>query len=251
MNTRPASVSGAFYPDSPDQLSAMLTTLLPQQDPNPDLHGIIVPHAGYIYSGKTAAAAYAQVPSQFKKVILVGPSHTIALQGFASDPHTYWETPLGKVPVDLMSPLRRMFPENALPHMQEHSLEVQLPFLQRILPEFILYPLIVGDINESEAEGAADRLASEIDDTTLLVISTDLSHFNTLSEAKRIDDETIASVLSGNVNDTTDACGRFPLIVLSHLLSKMGWEPHLIEYSTSAEASGDKDRVVGYASFWF
>ncbi len=245
---RQPAVAGTFYPEDKEELQKMLDQFLSfsDQEKITNLHGIIVPHAGYIYSGRVAAKAFKAVPGCFERVIVLGPNHTVYTDEIVGDANESWETPLGKVAVRIPE----AFKTAVGPHLREHSLEVQLPFLQKVLGDsFEITPLIVGDISEEEIDRAAMIIDGMLDEKTLLVISTDLSHFHHLDDARIIDKLTIDSIR--NLQGPLDACGANPIRVLHHIARKRDWRIHFLEYATSADVTRDPHRVVGYASFWF
>lgn len=256
---REAAVSGMFYPDEPNTLQRMITQLLNQATTRPNqFRAIIAPHAGYIYSGETAAHAYKQleaIKNQVKRVILIGPAHRVGFPGIASSSADYFETPLGSIPLDKDAIERirkfahiKIFDEA---HAQEHSLEVHLPFLQVTLSEFSLVPLVVG---ESDAQSVADVIEYFWQDTsTFFVISSDLSHFHEYNKAKQIDEMTSDAILHLNPDGIgyEQACGRLPVNGLLKHAKKHHLKPILLDLKNSGDTAGDHNRVVGYGAFGF
>lgn len=260
---RKPAVAGMFYPKEKEALQKMLASFFQTVDQDisfqekikniktSDIHGLIVPHAGYIYSGRTAAYAYSVLKkAKPKKILLLGPNHTIPLSGISFAAYKSWETPLGKidsvVETRITSPLIA-YENNA--HLKEHCLEVQLPFLQYLLQDFRIAPSVVGELTENEIKSFAKLLKEKFEDY-FIVISTDLSHYLSQNNAEKEDQKTISSIT--NLNPVNlNACGRFPLAVAIELCKLNRWQPRLLYYSTSAEASGDASRVVGYASLFF
>jgi hypothetical protein len=247
--TRKPAVAGTFYPKNPEELKRQVQDFLAQAeviDTQGKLKALIVPHAGYIYSGIVAAQAYKLLESySFKKVILLGPSHYQAFHG-ASIAEEDFQTPLGIVKVGnteswLKEDLVISFPDA---HQQEHSLEVQLPFLQETLGEFELYALVLGTVNE---EKLAKYLAAKVDDDTLIIVSSDLSHYLEYQKAIMKDNDTISKILNDDPG-SLDACGKVGIKVLMHLASIKGWPPQLLDYRNSGDTAGDKTKVVGYAA---
>ena len=238
-----------FYPKKAEELRRKVQELLGQAE-QIDTHGklkaLIVPHAGYIYSGIVAAQGYKLLESySFKKVLLLGPSHYQAFHG-AAIANEDFETPLGKVKIGnlkdwLKEEVIVSFPEA---HQQEHSLEVQLPFLQETLGEFELYPLVLGTVNE---EKLAKYLATRIDEDTLIVVSSDLSHYLEYNKAVMKDNDTVSKILNDDYGQL-DACGKVGIKVLMHLAEIKGWTSQLLDYRNSGDTQGDKSRVVGYAA---
>lgn len=257
--------AGLFYESDPSALAQSIDQLtrkaretrisLPK---GKRLRAIIMPHAGYVYSGWTAAhAARVLSPNQFSKVILLGPDHRIGLQRAAICDATAYETPLGKIHLHKDSARLRLQPDlfEPLPvsRDREHSLEVLLPFLQRYLHDFQLIPVVAG---QGPVPQLAHALDSIIDQDTLLVISSDLSHFLSYAEALVRDRETIDEIINLRpdklVKEDNRACGKIPLLILTKIALRHHWQPLLLHYSNSGDTAGDRSRVVGYAAvtFW-
>jgi AmmeMemoRadiSam system protein B/AmmeMemoRadiSam system protein A len=257
--------AGLFYEADPaeleqniDQLTRRAHETRIQIPKNKRLRAIILPHAGYIYSGWTAAhAARVLSADQFSKILLLGPDHRIGLKSAAICDVTAYETPLGKINLHKDSAKLRLQTDlfQSLPMFQdkEHSLEVILPFLQRYLHEFQLVPVMVGHGNVPRISNALDSI---IDGDTLLVVSSDLSHFLSYTEAVVRDNETIDEILDLTPDTLTRtdnrACGKVPLLILMELARRHQWQPRLLHYSNSGDTAGDRSRVVGYAAiaFW-
>jgi len=180
---RPA-VAGTFYPDDPDELSAVVSRLLESAPPRQPAKAIVAPHAGYVYSGPIAASAFRCLPSGVRRVVLLGPSHFALLRGVAAPRAAAFETPLGRLALEVPDDL----PRNDAAHAREHSLEVELPFLQVALGDFRLVPLAVGDAEPAEVAEVLARLWGGPE--TLIVVSSDLSHYLRYDEARRADAET-------------------------------------------------------------
>ena len=256
---RPAAVAGMFYPGNAPQLAAEVVELLDGvENFEPKLgypKALIVPHAGYIYSGPIAARAYDELGAArglVKRVVLLGPSHYVAGRGLAIPLVDYFETPLGQIPLDgealrSLADLPQVVKSDPA-HAQEHSLEVQLPFLQKVLGNFSLAPLAVGAATNEEVAQVLERLWGGPE--TLIVISTDLSHYHSYDEAKRIDGATLARI-SGFATDLDhqEACGATPLNGLLSLAAKKGMTIRMLNACNSGDAAGGKARVVGYSSF--
>ena len=258
--TRPAAVAGMFYPASTAELTRQVDELLAaaasgERAPAPK--ALIAPHAGYVYSGPIAASAYAQVRSQrgrIRRVVLLGPVHRVPVRGLALPEVERFATPLGEVPIDAESvdALRELpqVVDSALAHADEHSLEVQLPFLQRALGEFSLLPLAVGEASAEEVAEVLDRLWGG--DETLVVISSDLSHYLPHDTARRIDRDTVDHMLSLDVElDHERACGATPINGLLLAARRRGLRAELIDLRNSGDTAGDRRRVVGYAAVAF
>lgn len=250
MKTRKAAAAGVFYPDSRKETEEMVDNFLNnasvkiEKEPK----ALIVPHAGYVYSGQVAAYAYTLL-KRFKgkkqKIILLGPSHFIYFNGVAADVNDYWETPLGKVKV-----AENDFPKMEAAHMNEHCLEVQLPFLQKVLGNFEVLPLVAGDISPKELS----RKLISTESHSLLIISSDLSHYNSYESAVKIDKNTINAIKNadfGKMEAQGDACGKVPILAVIDIANKLKWKGILLDYKNSGDTSGHKDKVVGYASFAF
>lgn len=254
---RPPAAAGRFYPADSGELAALVDRLL-EAAPEPALptgrlRALVVPHAGYVYSGAVAAAGFAAIRAGAAdlRVVLLGPSHFVPLRRLALSDAGVWETPLGSVPVDReLCTLARDAGAVAdeCPHSIDHSLEVQLPFLQRRAgPGLRVVPVAVGPAAETAEVVAA--LAAE----ALIVVSTDLSHYHEDAAARRIDSRTVRVVLA--LEDTAlgdlDACGIHALRALVRHARRAGWTPILLDQRTSADAGGDRRQVVGYAAFAF
>jgi len=249
-NVRDPVVAGMFYPDDQDELRRMVEGFLavvpPRDGPSPK--AIIAPHAGYIYSGPTASSAYARVrPGRIRRVVLMGPSHRVLLHGVGASSASAWRTPLGDVPVEAPPDL----PVIDAAHAEEHSLEVQLPFLQVILGDFTLTPLVVGHAAKEEI---ADILASLWGGSeTLIVISSDLSHYEDYETANRLDSATSQAIVNLDSRDlkTDNACGLVPICGLLHLAKQKGMRAELIDLRNSGDTAGSRDQVVGYGAYAF
>ena len=259
MNLRPATVAGMFYPESPDVLKQEITQLLAGVAGNISLRpkAIIVPHAGYPYSGPIAASIYAPLTTlrdTVKRVVLLGPTHRVAVDGLALPASKAFSTPLGNILIDqqavaAIQDLPQVLVSDAA-HAQEHSLEVQLPFLQMTLGEFSLLPLAVGHVSPESVAEVLERLWGG--DETLIVISSDLSHYLPYNEARRIDGQTAQCVL--DLDPTIhhqQACGATPVNGLMLAARRHGLRAQLLDLRNSGDTAGDKSRVVGYAAFAF
>ncbi len=263
---RQPAVAGAFYPAQKQILANDVNVLLAahQADNNDDSSNInispkaiIVPHAGYIYSGSIAAAAYARLAAAhdtIKRVILLGPVHHIPVRGLALPGVDIFTTPLGDIAIDHAAagtienlPQVVVSPEA---HAPEHSLEVQLPFLQTVLDNFTLIPLAVGDATPAEVAEVLDVLWGHTE--TLIVISSDLSHFLPYQTAQLVDSQAVKNIL--NLQHTLNheqACGSTAINGLLLAAKHHHLQPHLLDLRNSGDTAGDKNRVVGYASFAF
>ncbi len=259
---RPAAVAGSFYPEAPSVLSSTVLALLAKATANADRNAavpkaIVVPHAGYVYSGATAALAYAQLGAargRIRRVVLLGPVHRVAVRGLALPGVIAFATPLGKIEIDtaavaLLAGLPQVLVSPAA-HAQEHSLEVQLPFLQSVLDDFKLLPLAVGNATSTEVAQVLERLWGGPE--TLIVISSDLSHFLPYVSAQAMDRDTVQQILQfdGTLNHQ-QACGATPVNGLLLAGRQHDLQARLLGLCNSGDSAGDKERVVGYAALAF
>jgi AmmeMemoRadiSam system protein B len=253
---RPPAVAGLFYPDDPYELRAIVQRYLDAAPPpTARPKAIIVPHAGYIYSGRVAATAYRQLVGldpPIERVILAGPSHRVPVQGIAVPGVAAFATPLGNVPLDVVAinrllELPQVYSSN-LPHRMEHSLEVQIPFLQMTLGDFSLVPMAVGDATPAAVADALDACWGGPE--TLVVISSDLSHYRDYAAAREIDAATAQAIVEqrGNLHDE-QACGCRLLNGLMLLARRHQLEVRALDLRNSGDTSGDRSRVVGYGAF--
>ena len=247
---REPAVAGMFYPADPAELrwtvEGFLADVPVREGTSPK--AIIVPHAGYIYSGSIAASAYACVrPADIRRVILLGPAHRVWLEGVGTSSASAWRTPLGDVAVE--APPGFTVVDAA--HAEEHSLEVQLPFLQVVLGEFTLLPLVVGQATKEEI---ADILASLWGgDETLIVISSDLSHYENYETANRMDSAASQAIVDLDPTglESRNACGCIPICGLLHLAKQKGMRAELIDLRNSGDTAGSREQVVGYGAYAF
>ncbi|MCQ8106065.1 AmmeMemoRadiSam system protein B [Methylomonas sp. SURF-2] len=255
MNRAPA-VAGSFYPADAAVLSHMLRDLLDRPADGPAPKAIIVPHAGYIYSGPIAASAYARLASardRISRVVLIGPSHRVAFRGLAVSSAEIFSTPLGGIAVDhsAIALLQHLpfvgYLDQA--HALEHSLEVHLPFLQQTLSDFKLVPLVAGDASPHQVSQVLDILWGGKE--TLIVISSDLSHYHDYATAQKLDRRTSDSIESLNYQalDSEAACGKVPVAGLLKLAKEKSLSIKTIDLRNSGDTAGDKYRVVGYGAY--
>lgn len=257
-SVRGAAVAGMFYPADPTLLRATIHQFMKDAPHNAAPlapKALIVPHAGYIYSGSVAAAAYASILARrdtIRRVVLMGPSHRVYLNGIAAPRADAFATPLGQIRIDherratLIASGEIMSADT--PHAQEHSLEVQLPFLQVLLGDFELLPLVAGVAEPAHVATVLDRVWG--DEETLLLISSDLSHYHTYEEAQRIDRATSALITQRQAVLTGEqACGSMCINGLLHLAQTRELELHELQYLNSGDTAGDRQRVVGYGAF--
>lgn len=265
MNTptiRPPAVAGTFYADRPERLSRGVESLLDQAAGAGlgPVRALIAPHAGYRYSGPIAASAFRQLQEANGSasvaapptVYLLGPAHYVAVERVALSPADAFETPLGLVTqnraaIDALLARGPGYQLDALAHQPEHSLEVELPFLQVALGDFELAAMLCGQ--PDPAQTAAD-LAEQLRPGDLVVVSSDLSHYHPYETAQRLDRAFLAAVTAGDLAAAAqgEACGLPAILILMHLARLQGWTPHLLDYRNSGDTSGDKSRVVGYGA---
>lgn len=250
---RPAAVAGLFYPGEPAALRALVAGQLadnPARGPLPK--ALIAPHAGYVYSGPVAARAYNLLPADVRRVVLLGPAHRVPLRGLALPTVSAFRTPLGDVPLDLEA-MRSL---DALPqvvrsdeaHRLEHSLEVQLPFLQARLDKFTLVPLVVGWASPTAVAEVLERLWGGPE--TLVVISSDLSHYHPYADAQHLDETTARRIESLQAPlEGEQACGAHPLNGLLNLAQAKHLKVTRLDLRNSGDTAGSRDRVVGYGAW--
>lgn len=258
-NLRSAAVAGMFYPDSPTELSRDVADMLADVPAKSEAcpKAIIAPHAGYIYSGPIAASAFATLASRrntIHHVILLGPTHRVAVRGLALPTCDAFSTPLGNVPinhkaVESISDLQQVvFSDPA--HRYEHSLEVEIPFLQVVLGEFSVLPLAVGETSPTAVSEVLDRLWGGHE--TLIVVSSDLSHYLPYEDACQIDARTAHQITSLDpMVNHYQACGATPVNGLLLAARNHGLQAQQLDLRNSGDTAGDKSRVVGYGAFAF
>ena len=255
---RQPAVAGLFYPDSPQELSAQVETFLAKvsAEGEPTPKAIVAPHAGYVYSGPIAASVYQRLranDAQFERVVLLGPSHRVPFRGLACGSWDAFRSPLGQVPVDreVLRPLLAsgLVTELDDAHLREHSLEVHLPFLQQVLGEFKLVPLVVGDATPEQVGRVLEQLWSGPE--TLIVVSSDLSHYHPYAEARMLDAATSRAIeaLDYQALGWDDACGRVPLSGLLWLAARRGLHARTVDLRNSGDTAGDRAQVVGYGAY--
>lgn len=253
---RPAAVAGLFYPADPRELSTMVDELMHGAPPAlTDAGVIIAPHAGYIYSGPTAAIAYSQLAARreaTRRVLLLGPSHRVPFRGLALSSATWFETPLGDVAIDETACRElEQLPQVAVlddAHAQEHSLEVHLPFLQRILDDFRLVPVVVGDAAPDAVAQVIECFVDRPD--TVVVVSSDLSHFLDYDTANRVDRETTHAIEHHAWDIRPEqACGCRAINGLMKVADARGMRVTTLDLRNSGDTAGDRSRVVGYGAY--
>jgi hypothetical protein len=259
---RPPAAANRFYSGDAEELrrtiESMLAEAAPQAVGGKRPKAIIVPHAGYMYSGPIAAAAYSlvrQASDQIRTVVVIGPSHFVAMDGLAASPDEAFETPLGRVPVDQQS-IERLtkLPRVTLhrdAHAQEHSVEVQLPFLQVILREFSLVPLVAGGASAEDVGGVLEAVWGGPE--TLIVISSDLSHYRDYETARRLDRATAKAIeaLDPSAVHHDEACGCIPVRGILLAGRTRGMKVRTLDLRNSGDTAGPRHQVVGYGAFAF
>ena len=269
---RPAAVAGSFYSADPERLTAEIDWLLasapsaPSGLPSRPPKALIVPHAGYRYSGPVAASAFAILApfaEGIRRVVLFGPSHRVHVAGLALPEATAFETPLGVVAVDHPAAGPRaggdpdargeapLLPCSAAAHAREHSLEVELPFLQRVLPRWSLVPIVVGDSVGSQVAHAMEALWGGPE--TLIVVSSDLSHYLPYERARRVDEATALQIVGADAAPLRhdQACGATPVNGLLIQARRRRLRVTRLDLRSSGDTAGPRDEVVGYGAFAF
>lgn len=276
---REPAVAGLFYPAKKDALAAMVDAFLSNVDVPPveNVRGLVCPHAGYRYSGQTAAYAYKQLLRRdIRTVIVMGPSHYALFRGASIPDAVEYRTPLGAVEISpkakelakiapfVINPRCRVrrppwwvqSPKKAppvgedTPHTWEHSVEVQAPFLQQTLKEFTIMPVVFGQVDPEEAWKV---LIKYVDEKTVLVASSDLSHYYPYDVAKRMDASCTKAICELDIERMKgeEACGKLPILTLMYIAKQKGWKAKLLDYRNSGDTAGDKSGVVGYAAIVF
>lgn len=272
LNVREPSVSGMFYPDNPGVLKREVASYLENADVGPcscDVYGMISPHAGYVYSGQVAAYAYKAVSRQrFDTVIVIAPSHRSYFEGVAVWGRGCFRTPLGEIGIDETTADELIgscdvIASNENVHRPEHSLEVQLPFLQCVFDDFMLVPLLMGAQDETLYERTATSLEKVIRGSSkrfLIVGSTDLSHYHPYETAVKIDnvavdhlkDFDVRGMIKDTMSEKAQACGAGPMITTMMTSKRLGADQSkVLNYANSGDVSGDRSAVVGYVSAIF
>lgn len=246
-----------FYPEDPAELHAAVEKMLAGvRERAPVPKALIAPHAGYMYSGPVAASAYARLAplrGTVKRVVLLGPSHRVGFEGLALSGADYYDMPFGRIPLDKRAiadvaqlPAVRVFDAA---HAREHSLEVHLPFLQEMLGEFTLVPIVVGDARPEDVAAVLEKLWDGA--RTLIVVSSDLSHYHDYATAKRLDAATSRAIEELRYEDIgyDDACGRAPVSGLLCYARRHGLRVKAVDVRNSGDTAGSRDQVVGYGAY--
>ncbi|MBN1618005.1 AmmeMemoRadiSam system protein B [Candidatus Dojkabacteria bacterium] len=262
---RTTTFAGSFYPSNSKELDTLLSSFLKKTKPfsNPfKIKALIVPHAGYIYSAQVAAAGYKALESLNSDNSLpynfwiLGPSHQVVTDKIIVSTAKKWQSPLSSSTVsnkvfELLD--EDMFVEDNEAHKREHSIEVQIPFIQEVMgkSKYEIIPLIIGDVDYQKA---AKSIVNKMNNNDYLIVSSDLSHYMIEESATEIDQQTINHILSLDISAFErigNACGKLPILILLEIARKNNWKPLLLKYDTSASSSGDYDHVVGYAAIAF
>jgi AmmeMemoRadiSam system protein B len=259
--TRQAMVAGRFYPASASMLRKVVQGYLDQASVPAisRVRALITPHAGFVCSGTVAGYGYRALdtPSSTDRytIYLMGPAHWHAVHGIGLSSASFFQTPLGPVPVatenvEQLVALGEPFQMADAAHEPEHCLEVQLPFLQSVLPRFHIVPMLFG--NKVDPKDVAAKLAPILvkHEQDLVVVSSDLSHFHPYAEAVQRDRAFLRSVVAGDLDMVSggEACGVLPILCLMHLVQRLNWIPHLLHYCNSGDTCGSKNEVVGYGA---
>lgn len=261
---RPCRWADSFYPADPASLRALIRDLHTQAAArhldlgSSRLRALILPHAGYIFSGLTAAHGTSLLHTRhYKTILLLGPAHHVGVAGCAVSAADTYRTPLGDIPLSdlgatLLADYPHLFQHNIASEQAEHSLEVILPFLQESLKSFNLLPLVVG---QADGAATAQALAPLVNDDFLVVVSSDLSHFLDYDEAVARDHQTLQAIIDFDLKalaaNDNQACGMAGIRILLHLARAKGWQPQLLHYTNSGDTAGDRSRVVGYGAIAF
>lgn len=251
---RKAFCSGSWYENNPYELQEEIKVYLENvKTVIKSVKAVIVPHAGYIYSGQVAAYSFKQIPKTTKKIIIMGTMHHYYMKGICALDYDYLETPMGNIKVskdvkDLISKGIAEFVQQA--DINEHSIEIELPFLKYCLNNFEIVPLLVGEVDSG---WFAKELLNYIDENTVVVVSVDLSHFYSYEEAVKLDTKTIDTILALDDKSVPDLeiDSPYAVMTLINICRILKWTPELLMYKNSGDITGDKRKVVGYASIVF
>ena len=252
--TRKSAVAGSFYPANKAELEKLITGLFAQAKKSKltgKLKGLVVPHAGYIYSGVVAASAYLllqqmeQEHPEKRKIIIIGPSHFVPFKGIGASGAKKWETPLGTAVTN-----EKGLPQRPKAHGQEHSIEVQVPFLQSVLKKFTITPIVYGNATAQEIARICGKL---IDGNTIIIASSDLSHYYQYEDANDIDSVANKAIPALDIGKAAkaEACGIRGILALMLIAKKGKWKGKLLDYRNSGDTAGSKDSVVGYGAYAF
>jgi len=255
---RLAAVAGQFYPGERKELEKMIDGFLNKAEPpeiKGEIFGLLLPHAGYLYSGQIAAYGFKAIAGKnFDKVIIIADSHCERFDGVSVWPAGEWETPLGRVEVDtelakqILGASPRFFRKDSA-HLFEHSIEVQLPFLQKTLKSFKILPIVFGSEDE-DWQTLAEAIFKNVNKQSLIIVSADLSHYLPYEEAKKIDEKTLDSVLNLQKNNL-EVCATDSAKTLINITERLGGKAELLKYANSGDTAGGKSQVVGYGAVAF
>lgn len=254
---RPQAFAGSFYPEDEEELKKSIKSYLSDakvSEIKGEIRAIISPHAGYPYSAPVAASAFKLIQkSNFREIVIIGTSHKMMFSGMALSNFGFWQTPLGTVPSSsLFKKLEEDFNFQLLneAHVFEHSIEVQLPFLQSVMKDFYITPIATGRINDHKE--IAEKISKFINKDTLIIASADFSHYLPYKEAQKIDKKTIKKIINLKTNiNHEESCGANGIIILVELAKLLKWKAKLLDYRNSGDTEGEKNEVVGYASIVF
>jgi AmmeMemoRadiSam system protein B/AmmeMemoRadiSam system protein A len=258
-NVRKAVVAGQFYPGSQKGLETQVQEYMEQAEqvePSGPLRALVAPHAGYIYSGPIAAYAYKQINKPFKRVFIFASSHSADFDGLSVPAEfTHYGTPLGDVPI---SPIvQELLKEEGISYVPEahitHIVEVHLPFLQLLLEDFEIIPVITWRMNLEDIQRFGDLFSRYIDDDTLFIVSTDLSHYHPYDDAVRLDTSCVQALEQLDFHEVANSelCGKGAALILLEIAKKQGWQGKILDYRNSGDTAGDKSRVVGYSAIGY
>lgn len=256
MRVRPSAVAGMFYPYNRNDLREMVNAFLEsakKTSVDGKLRGLVVPHAGYVYSGPVAAVGYKLLKENnpnIDTIFLIGPSHTARFLGVAQAEEEYWETPIGRVEMEQL-PESQSIKNNSMIHQKEHCLEVQMPFLQTVLGKFRSYALLTSEVS---ARILATELTRELDENSLIIASSDLSHYHPYDQAVRIDsvaNKAVPLMDMEKVENFVEACGKDAILILMNIAKIKRWKCKFLDYKNSGDTSGPRDQVVGYGCYAF
>jgi len=257
--TRDPYVAGGFYPGEPSLLNTKVNKYLKNAKKLSikNFRGIVVPHAGYIYSGQVAAHAYANLDKNIKRVFIIASNHSREAPPFkcSISVHDYYRTPSGKIKVSEVA--KKFLSRKLCTYVPQahttHVIEVQLPFLQRVLSDFEIIPIIIGGANFNELMNLAEAVNEHFDEKSLIIASSDLSHFHPYKEAVKLDRSCISAIERQSIDKVIrcEACGTAAILILLEISSKEGWTSIALDYKNSGDTAGSKDSVVGYSSIAF
>ncbi|MEM3829819.1 MAG: AmmeMemoRadiSam system protein B [Conexivisphaerales archaeon] len=252
---RKAVFAGAFYPNDKNELNEMLNAIVVKRDYKENLIGFLVPHAGYIYSGTVAGGAYGLLKDQ-RKFVILGPNHHGIGGNIITYPEGSWETPLGFAKIDKKE---LSIAKDYYPFEFEHSIEVQIPFLQHTVKDFVFVPIILKELSLYEYEYMAEIVERLIKEGYFFIVSSDLNHYLSNSKAHEKDKVLLDAFINGSFQEFLEkvykedmsACGFMAMAIASIVKEKLGLRFELLDYKTSGDLTGEKDSVVGYASIAF